>query len=76
VQSIGGPNREGAMREDEFGYVPKKQVVHEIGSDLASLSEHELTERIELLKAEIDRLDAEAARKAASREAASAFFKS
>ena len=64
------------MREDEFGYVPKKKVAHEIGCDLASLSEHELTERIELLRAEIARLEDEMRRKAASREAASAFFKS
>jgi uncharacterized small protein (DUF1192 family) len=64
------------MREDEFGYVPKKQVSHEIGCDLASLSEHELKERIALLHAEIARLEDEARRKAASREAAGAFFKS
>ena len=64
------------MREDEFGFVPKKQVAHEIGCDLSALSEHELTERIELLRAEIGRLEDEARRKAASREAASAFFKS
>ena len=64
------------MREDEFGYVPKKKVAHEVGCDLATLSEHELKERIALLQAEIARLEAEASRKAASREAASAFFKS
>lgn len=63
------------MRDDEFGYVPKKKVAHEIGCDLAALSEHELTERVELLKAEITRIEDEARRKAASREAASAFFK-
>ena len=64
------------MREDEFGFMPKKTVAHEIGCDLASLSEHELNERIELLRAEIIRLEDEARRKAASREAASAVFKS
>lgn len=63
------------MREDEFGYVPKKQVTHEIGCDLSSLSEHELTERAALLRAEIARLEEEGRRKAASREAAGAFFK-
>ena len=63
------------MREDEFGFTPKKQVVHEVGSDLSALSEHELVERIDLLKTEIVRLEEEARRKAASREAASAFFK-
>ncbi len=64
------------MREDEFGYVPKKQVAHEIGCDLSTLSEHELAERIALLREEIVRLEEEVRRKAASREAASAFFKS
>ena len=64
------------MREDEFGYVPTKKVAHEIGCDLAALSEHELKERVDLLKGEIARLEEEARRKAASREAASAFFKS
>jgi uncharacterized small protein (DUF1192 family) len=63
------------MREDEFGYVPKKPISHEIGCDLSSLSEHELAERVELLRAEIDRIEEERRRKAASREAASAFFK-
>ena len=64
------------MREDEFGYAPKKPVAHEVGSDLATLSEHELQERIALLRSEIERLENEVRRKAASREAASAFFKS
>ncbi len=63
------------MREDEFGFTPKKQVAHEVGCDLSALSEHELVERIDLLKTEIVRLEEEARRKAASREAASAFFK-
>ncbi|NNM73553.1 DUF1192 domain-containing protein [Enterovirga aerilata] len=63
------------MREDEFGLAPRKQVAHEIGCDLASLSEHELKERVELLRAEIARIEEEARRKAASREAASAFFR-
>jgi uncharacterized small protein (DUF1192 family) len=64
------------MREDEFGYVPKKKLEHEVGCDLATFSEHELKERVDLLKGEIARLEEEARRKAASREAASAFFKS
>ena len=63
------------MREDEFGYVPKKKMTHEVGCDLSSLSEHELKERIELLQAEIARIEEEARRKAASRDAAGAFFK-
>jgi uncharacterized small protein (DUF1192 family) len=64
------------MREDEFGYVPKPVVTHEVGQDLSTLSEHELADRIALLRAEIGRLEEEARRKAASRQAASAFFKS
>ena len=63
------------MREDELAFTPKKQVAHEVGCDLSALSEHELVERIDLLKTEIVRLEEEARRKAASREAASAFFK-
>jgi uncharacterized small protein (DUF1192 family) len=63
------------MREDEFGYAPPKKVSHEVGSDLSTLSEHELKERIELLQAEILRIEQEARRKSASRDAAGAFFK-
>ncbi len=64
------------MREDEFGYVKKAPPTHELGQDLSALSEHELVERAELLRAEIARLEAERARKAAVRNAAGAFFKS
>lgn len=62
------------MREDDEGRVaiPAR---HEIGSDLASVSVDELDERIALLRAEIDRLEAEKARKLASRDAAAAFFR-
>ena len=63
------------MRDDEFGYRPKKIVAHEIGSDLSTLSEHELAERVELLRQEIGRLEEEAHRKAAVRQAAGSFFK-
>lgn len=63
------------MHEDEFGYRPKRVVSHEIGCDLAALSEHELAERVALLRDEIARLEAAAERKRASREAAGAFFK-
>lgn len=55
---------------------PRKRVGHEIGQDLSLLSVEELTERIALLTAEIDRLKAAAASKRASRETASGFFKS
>ncbi|WP_181703069.1 DUF1192 domain-containing protein [Chthonobacter albigriseus] len=54
---------------------PVKRPVHEIGQDLAALSIEEIAERIQLLKAEIDRLDAARAAKSASRNAAEAFFK-
>ena len=64
------------MTEDEFGYRPKKVVTHEIGQDLSALSEHELVERVDLLGAEIARIEEEARRKAAVRNAAGAFFKS
>ncbi|HEY1152436.1 MAG TPA: DUF1192 domain-containing protein [Pseudolabrys sp.] len=54
---------------------PKKKIVHEIGQDLSLLSAAELGERIAALKDEIARLEADAARKGASRTAADAFFK-
>jgi uncharacterized small protein (DUF1192 family) len=53
---------------------PKKKVVHEIGQDLTLLSIDELTARIELLRAEISRLEADIARKRASRETADQLF--
>ncbi len=55
---------------------PRKKVTHEIGQDLSLLSVEELTERIALLNSEIARLEAAAAKKRASKEAASSFFKS
>jgi uncharacterized small protein (DUF1192 family) len=54
---------------------PKKKIVHEIGQELALLSVRELEERIGLLKEEIARLEADIARKGASRSAADMFFK-
>ncbi|MDW5314832.1 DUF1192 domain-containing protein [Rhizobium sp. PL01] len=54
---------------------PKKQLAHEIGSDLALLSADELSLRIELLKQEIERLEAERTRKSASKSAAENFFR-
>ena len=54
---------------------PKKKLAHEIGQDLALLSVEELTERIQLLKDEIARLEANMASKRASRSAADSFFK-
>ncbi|MFY9762009.1 MAG: DUF1192 domain-containing protein [Xanthobacteraceae bacterium] len=54
---------------------PKKKIVHEIGQDLTLLSAGELTERIEILKAEIARLEADMARKQAVKSAAASIFK-
>jgi uncharacterized small protein (DUF1192 family) len=55
---------------------PRKKNTHEIGQDLSLLSVEELTERIALMAAEIERLQAAAAKKRASRDAAASFFKS
>jgi uncharacterized small protein (DUF1192 family) len=54
---------------------PKKKITHEIGQDLTLLSAGELTERIGLLKDEIGRLEADMARKRATKSAADTFFK-
>ena len=61
-----------AFDEDER---PKKKVVHEIGQELTLRSVRELTERIGLLKEEIARLEADMAKKQATRSAADQFFK-
>ncbi len=53
----------------------KKPRTHEIGQDLALLSVGELTERIELLRTEITRLEAELIRKGATKSAAEALFR-
>jgi uncharacterized small protein (DUF1192 family) len=55
---------------------PRKKVSHEIGQDLSLLSVEELTERIALLTSEIERLEAAATRKRASKDAANSIFKS
>ena len=55
--------------------LPKKKTVHDIGQDLSLLSVGELGERVNLLKDEIGRLEAEIARKHASQTVANAFFK-
>jgi len=54
---------------------PKRKISHEIGQDLSLLSAGELAERIALLKQEIARLEADAARKNASRAAADQVFR-
>lgn len=53
-----------------------KPPAHEMGQDLSMLSIAELDERVELLEREIERLKEARTRKEASRDAASAFFKS
>jgi uncharacterized small protein (DUF1192 family) len=61
-----------AIDEDDR---PRKKISHEIGQDLTLLSVTELTERINLMREEIKRLEADIARKEATRSAADAFFK-
>ena len=55
---------------------PRKKISHEIGQDLSLLSVEELAERIALMNAEIERLQAAMAKKRASKDAAASFFKS
>ncbi|HEY6834650.1 MAG TPA: DUF1192 domain-containing protein [Pseudolabrys sp.] len=54
---------------------PKKKVTHEIGQELSLLSVEELAARVLLLQDEIKRLEADMARKQATRSAADQFFK-
>ena len=54
---------------------PKKKIAHDIGCDLSMLSVDELNNRIEILKQEINRLEAERASKSASKAAAASLFK-
>lgn len=55
---------------------PRKPPVHEIGSDLSSLSVHELEERIALLKDEIIRLEAAIEARGKTKNAAESVFRS
>jgi uncharacterized small protein (DUF1192 family) len=55
---------------------PKRKISHEIGQDLSLLSVEELNERVALLSAEIQRLQAAVAKKRASKDAANSVFKS
>jgi uncharacterized small protein (DUF1192 family) len=61
-----------AIDEDDR---PKKKITHDIGQDLSLLSVKELNERIEILRAEIARLEADIDKKQASRSAADSVFK-
>jgi len=55
---------------------PKKPLSHEIGQDLSTLSVDELGKRVELLREEIVRLEAEKAKKASGKAAAESLFRS
>lgn len=55
--------------------LPQKKTSHEIGADLSMLSVDELKARIGLLKAEIERLEAEIAAKSSSRNVAEGLFR-
>lgn len=55
---------------------PKKPTTHELGCDLSMLSADELESRIDLLRQEISRLEAEKEIKAAGRRAADSLFRS
>jgi uncharacterized small protein (DUF1192 family) len=54
---------------------PSRLVRHEIGQDLSTLSIDEIGERIDLLNAEIARLESARGAKNSSMKAADAFFK-
>lgn len=55
---------------------PRPQPLHEIGSSLSLLSADELSARIELLRKEIQRLEAERQSKLSSKAAAESIFRS
>ena len=61
-----------AILEEE---APKNKRGHEIGQDLSALSLDELAERIELLRAEIARIEQAIADKRKSADVAASFFK-
>jgi uncharacterized small protein (DUF1192 family) len=61
--------------ESLFGQRPKPLLAHEIGQNLDDLSAPELTERIALLRAEIERLEKAIEARQATRTAAASAFK-
>jgi uncharacterized small protein (DUF1192 family) len=63
------------MAKDDEDDRPKKKIAHEIGQELTLLSVAELDQRVQLLKDEIARLEADKKNKTASRSAADSFFK-
>ncbi len=64
------------LDENDLAPLRRRTLSHEIGQPLDDLSIEELAERIAMLRAEIDRLDAKRQSKEASRAGAEAFFKS
>jgi uncharacterized small protein (DUF1192 family) len=62
-----------AFMDDDRPKAPPEP--HRVGEDLSRLSEAELAIRIDLLKAEIERIDGALKAKRASRDAAAAHFK-
>jgi uncharacterized small protein (DUF1192 family) len=68
-----GRSKRMAIEDDDK---PRKKITHEIGQDLSLLSVEELIERIAVLNAEIERLQAAEKKKRASRDAANSVFKS
>ncbi len=63
------------MMADDDAKPVKAPVTHRVGEPLDTLSVDDLDERIAVLKAEIQRLEAAMAAKRASRDAADAVFK-
>lgn len=61
-----------ALFEDE---PVKKPAPHVVGQDVSLLSAGELSERIALLKSEVERLEAERAARGATKSAAEALFR-
>jgi len=65
----------GFDEESVFGAPRKAPTHHEIGENVDLLSAKELAERIEILRQEIGRLEQAIKAREATRQAASAFFK-
>lgn len=64
------------MADPFFEDLPKKKPqTHEIGQDLSAISVDELGERIALLKREIERIEAERAKKDKAKSIAADLFK-
>ncbi len=61
--------------ESLFGTPRPKPKAHEIGENLDALSARELAERVEMLKREVERLEAAIRAREATRTAASSVFK-